>query len=54
MQRPHGTAFFVGPISEPRARESGKGILEHVRQAEHALSILIVECEDGQDVEEAA
>jgi hypothetical protein len=35
-------------------REAIARALDHVRQAEHALCILLAECEDGQGVEEAA
>ena len=35
-------------------RETIARVLDHVRQAEHALCILLAECEDGQDREEAA
>jgi len=35
-------------------REAIARVLDHVRQAEHALCIRLAECEDGQDMEEAA
>jgi len=35
-------------------REAIARVLDHVRQAEHALCIRLAECEDGQDREEAA
>jgi hypothetical protein len=35
-------------------REAIARALDHVRQAEHALSILLAECEDGQGAKDAA
>jgi hypothetical protein len=46
--------FALAEVTAAEDREAIARALDHLRQAEHALSILLVECEDGQDVEEAA
>jgi hypothetical protein len=44
--------FALAEVTSAEDREAIARVLDHVRQAEHALSILMAECE--QDVEEAA
>ena len=46
--------FALAEVTSVEDREAIARVLDHVRQAEHALCILLAECEDGQDIEEAA
>ena len=46
--------FALAEVTSEVDREAIARALDHVRQAEHALSILLAECEDGQGMEEAA
>jgi hypothetical protein len=46
--------FALAEVTSVEDREAIARVLDHVRQAEHAVSILLAECEDGEDIEAAA
>ena len=46
--------YALAEVTIIENRDAIARALDHVRQAEHTLSVLLAEYEDGQDAEEAA